>query len=148
MVSTDFHTNRDLDLPIWADFHLAWILRGAVMAVYVQSLCRFLWVNDDRYQRKLTSQELSYLVTQAILVEPTQLHWSRMGVKHSSASQLFIQLYLEADIIKGPHHWLFVRIIHRWPLDSHHKGPTTLKMFPYHDVIMTHLRRHLLRKDK
>ena len=31
----------------------------------------------------------------------------------------------------------FVRGIHRWPVDSSHKGPVTRKMFPFDDVIMT-----------
>ena len=30
----------------------------------------------------------------------------------------------------------FVRGIHRWPVDSPHKGPMTPKMFPLDDVIM------------
>ena len=30
----------------------------------------------------------------------------------------------------------FVRVIHRWPMDSPHKGPVTRKMFPFDDVIM------------
>ena len=30
----------------------------------------------------------------------------------------------------------FVRGIHRWPVDSSHKGPVTWKMFPFDDVIM------------
>ena len=30
----------------------------------------------------------------------------------------------------------FVRKIHRWPVDSPHKGPVTRKMFPIDDVIM------------
>ena len=32
----------------------------------------------------------------------------------------------------------FVREIHRWPVNSPHKGPVTRKMFPFDDVIMTH----------
>ena len=31
----------------------------------------------------------------------------------------------------------FVRGIHRWPMNSLHKGPVTRKMFPFDDVIMT-----------
>ena len=31
----------------------------------------------------------------------------------------------------------FVRWIHRWPVNSPHKGPVTRKMFPFDDVIMT-----------
>ena len=30
----------------------------------------------------------------------------------------------------------FVRGIHRWPVNSPHKGPATPKMFPFDDVIM------------
>ena len=33
----------------------------------------------------------------------------------------------------------FVRGIHRWPLDSPHKGPVTRKMFSFDDVIMWYL---------
>ena len=31
----------------------------------------------------------------------------------------------------------FVRRIHRWPVNSPHKGPITRKMFPFDDVIMS-----------
>ena len=30
----------------------------------------------------------------------------------------------------------FVRVMHRWPVNSPHKGPVTRKMFPFDDVIM------------
>ena len=33
----------------------------------------------------------------------------------------------------------FVRGIHRWPINSPHKGPVTRKMFPFDDVIMCSL---------
>ena len=29
-----------------------------------------------------------------------------------------------------------LRGIHRWPVNSHHKGPVMQKMFPFDDVIM------------
>ena len=32
-------------------------------------------------------------------------------------------------------HWLFVKRIYRWPVDSPHKGPVTQKAFPWNDVI-------------
>ena len=32
----------------------------------------------------------------------------------------------------------FVRGVHRWPMDSPHKGPGTRKMFPFDDVNMKH----------
>ena len=36
----------------------------------------------------------------------------------------------------------FVRGIHRWSVNSPHKGPVTRKMFPFDDVIMHHKRSH------
>ena len=30
----------------------------------------------------------------------------------------------------------FVWVIHRGPVNSHHKGPVTRKMFPFDDIIM------------
>ena len=36
----------------------------------------------------------------------------------------------------------FVRGIHRWPVDSSHKGPVTRKMFLYDDVIMIQSKIH------
>ena len=36
----------------------------------------------------------------------------------------------------------FVRGIHRWPVNSPHKGPVTRKMFPFNDVIVVALSRN------
>ena len=33
----------------------------------------------------------------------------------------------------------FMRGIHRWPVNSPHKGPVARKMFPFDGVIMFHL---------
>ena len=33
---------------------------------------------------------------------------------------------------------VFAMGIHRWPLDSPHKGPVTLTMFPFDDIIINH----------
>ena len=60
-----------------------------------------------------------------------------------------------------PHHCLLMRLfrrrskktpklrvtglcggIHRWPVNSPHKGPVTRKMFPFDDVIMDHFKTH------
>ena len=38
----------------------------------------------------------------------------------------------------------FVRGIHRWPVNSPHKGPVTRKMFPFDDVIMMYIVRVLV----
>ena len=36
------------------------------------------------------------------------------------------------------HYWPFVSGIYWWLVDSPHKGTVMLKVFPYHDVIMSH----------
>ena len=38
--------------------------------------------------------------------------------------------------IKARHDWPFVRGIHRWPVDSPHKGPVMRKACPWHDTVM------------
>ena len=45
-------------------------------------------------------------------------------------------VYSSADQRKhqSPASLAFVREIHRWPVNSPHKGPVTRKMFPFHDV--------------
>ena len=50
------------------------------------------------------------------------VRWSANQRKHQSSPSL-----------------AFVRGIHRWPVNSPHKGPVTWKMFPFDDVIMTTL---------
>ena len=40
---------------------------------------------------------------------------------------------------QSPHYWPFVRGIHRWPVNSLHKGPVTRKTFPFDNVIMPSL---------
>ena len=55
------------------------------------------------------------------------------------ASRLFSQPFIQAQIkenTKVPRNWPFVRGIHRWPVNSPHKGPVTRKLFPFDDVIM------------
>ena len=37
----------------------------------------------------------------------------------------------------------FVRVIHRWPVNSLHKGPVTRKMFPFDDLVMVRWPHHV-----
>ena len=58
----------------------------------------------------------------------------------SPASRLFTQQFIQvADERKhrSSASLAFVMGIHRWPVNSPHKGPVTRKMFPFDDVIMT-----------
>ena len=62
---------------------------------------------------------------------------SLIGLK-SPASRLFTQAFIQEQIkenIKAPRHWAFVRGIHRWPVNSPHKGPVTRKLWTFDDAM-------------
>ena len=51
----------------------------------------------------------------------------------------FIQPHVQTnnkENTKALHYWLPVQGIHRWPMDSSHKGPVMQQAFPCHNVIM------------
>ena len=54
-------------------------------------------------------------------------------------TRLFVQqpaLANDTENTKGREDWPFVRVIHRWPMDSTHEGPVMRKACQRHDVIM------------
>ena len=62
------------------------------------------------------------------------------GRLQSPAPRLFTQPFIQgADQRKNQSSTslAFVRGIHRWPVNSPHKGPVTRKMFPFDDVTMS-----------
>ena len=64
--------------------------------------------------------------------------WTRWRLK-SPASRLFTQTFIQsADQRKhqSSTSLAFAWGVHRWPLNSLHKGPVTRKTFPFDDVIM------------
>ena len=84
-----------------------------------------------------------------------------MNEDQYAVAKLFIQKLYYNDVIMGSmttqipasrwfdqrkHQWsaplTFVRGIHRWPVNSPHKGPVSRKMFSFDDVIKTTLARH------
>ena len=76
---------------------------------FVMSICHY---NDVR-----TSAMASQITSPTIVC--STVYSRRRSKKHKSSASL-----------------AFVRGIHRWPVNSPHKGPVTLKMFPFDDVIM------------
>ena len=69
----------------------------------------------------------------------TMTSWLARWRLKSPASRLFTQSFIQGtDQRKHQSSALlaFVRGIHRWPVNSPHKGPVTRKMFPFDDVIM------------
>ena len=70
------------------------------------------------------------------------LHYSDV-ITSTMASRLFAQLFAQQRKHQSSASLAFVRGIHRWPVDSPHKGPVT-QMFPFDDVIMHTLDLSLL----
>ena len=70
-------------------------------------------------------------------------HYSDV-IMSAMASQITSLTIVYSSVYSGADQWkhqssaslAFVRIIHRWPVNSPHKGPVTRKMFPFDDVIM------------
>ena len=63
----------------------------------------------------------------------------------TSLTIVYSTVYSDADQRKhqSPASLAFVRGIHRRPVNSPHKWPVTRKMFPFDDVIMNHMYRHV-----
>ena len=63
---------------------------------------------------------------------------SPMASQISSLTIVYSTVYSGADQRKHQSFasLAFVGGIHRWPMNSPHKGPVTRKLFPFHDVIM------------
>ena len=61
---------------------------------------------------------------------------SAMASPITSLTIVYSAVYSVAGQHQSSASLVFVRVIHRWPVNSPHKGPVTRKMFPFHDVIM------------
>ena len=80
-----------------------------------------------------------------LLTEPGKFNYNDVTISATvsqitSLTIVYPTLYSAADQRKheSSTSLAFVRGIHRWPVNSLHKGPVTQKMFPFDDVIMRH----------
>ena len=79
-------------------------------------------------------ESLCAVASESIAMTSNWAHWRLK----SPASRLFTQAVIQgADQRKhqSSASLAFVLGIHRWPVNSPHKGPVTRKMFPFDDVI-------------
>ena len=63
-------------------------------------------------------------------------HKERNGVLNHRVPIVCLTVWRRSKKLKAPTSLAFERGIHRWPVDSPHKGPWTRKMFSFDDVIM------------
>ena len=101
-----------------------------------------MWLPCDTRSQVISNQGVAIFPE---YFDPSVTHYSGV-ITGTMASQItscltivYSTFYSGAD--QGKHQssapLAFVRGIHRWPVNSPHKGPVTRKMFPFDDVIMT-----------
>ena len=81
---------------------------------------------------------LSPLAVPKIIVHYNDVIMSTMATQITSLTIVYSSVYSDTDQRKhqSSASLAFVRGIHRWPVNSPHKGPVTRKMFPFDEVIM------------
>ena len=112
---------------------------------WLHSACGSLWnsCSERSYHSKASTNSLAWVEDNSFQqVWSVTSSWAWWRFK-SPGSRLFTPPFIRAQIKEnvkawrhGPFKWDFVREIHRWPVNSPHKGPVMRKMFPFDDVIM------------
>ena len=95
-----------------------------------------------RFSPSLYSDRITY-VTRTWRLGHNLFHYNDV-IMSAMASQITSVMIAYSTVCSGadqrkhqsPASLAFVRGIHRWPVNSPHKGPVTRKMFPFDDVIM------------
>ena len=79
-----------------------------------------------------------FLLQGAMLIHYSEIIVSMMASQITSLTIVYSTVYSGVDQRKhqSSASLAFVQGIHRWQLNSPHKGPVTRKMFPFDDVIM------------
>ena len=108
-------------------FHVLWERE----CIYIYSYIYIYFVNDSyiTFDRNRAVSHLAHYCNVIVVAMASQI---------TSFANVYSIVYSGADQRKHQSSTLlvFVRGIHRWQVDSTHKGPVTQKMFPFDDVIM------------
>ena len=138
-----FHTNIwDVSFYTWPDFNEDKLKRhtGSISCNDLLAKLRrqdITWTNEDRVQ---INRWRSWLATHTwTSIHYSDVMMSAMAFQITGVSIVCSTVCSGAD--KRKHEssgsLSFVRGIHRWPVNSPHKGPVTRIFFPFADVIMT-----------
>ena len=126
--------------------HSSLLTSIAHVAIECLSVVRILSANTSQndYFTKINIETGMGLQARACTLNHKPTHYcvvimNAMASQITGVSIVYSTVCADADPknIKPPRYWPFVRGIHRWPVDSPHKGPVTWKLFPLDDVIMT-----------
>ena len=98
----------------------------------------FIIWNNDRWQ-PLCDQLRLDVSSDVLRTHYNDVIMSMLSSQITSLTVVYSTIYSGTDQRKhqSSASLAFVRGIHRWPLNSPHKGPVTRKMFPFDDVIMS-----------
>ena len=94
-------------------------------------ICIYIYLNISQYDNTLLSIQVDSQHYSDVIM-------SAMASQFTSHTIVCSAVYSGADQRKHqiPASLAFVWGMHRWPVNSTHKRPVTMKMFPYDDVIM------------
>ena len=70
---------------------------------------------------------------------PLWRHMSAMASEITTISYMYsslLRITTNEPCERGPHYWTLLREIHRWSMDSPHKGLVIQRMVPCHDFIL------------
>ena len=124
--------------PVWWQANADLLVIELLVTSFCEIWIVFLWLSYNawkNYQCKIS----------AMLLRPQNkgFHYSdvimgMMASQITSPATVYLTVYSGADQRKhqSSASLAFVRGIHRWPVNSPHKGPIARKMFPFDDVII------------
>ena len=100
-------------------------------------LWRRFWLNNDVIIYCIMCP-LGYIYFRDASIHYSDVIMGAIASQITSLTIVYSSVYSGADQRKNQSSTslAFVRGIHRWPVNSPHKGPVTRKLFPFDDVIM------------
>ena len=104
---------------------------------------RNIWPCKHKYSSDLVVSVNHSGAVLSLLLSIILVHYCDV-IMGATASQITSITIVYSTVYSGSDQWkhkssaslAFVRGIHRWPVNSPHKGPVTRNIFPFHDVIM------------
>ena len=105
------------------------LLQFTPTMLFADELCNWLcWHSSyrEKSQDLVEYFEWPHLINEIDSTHYDDVTWTSYSLKSPIIDCLFNRLYGPTSK-KHPHYWPFVRGIHRWPVNSPHKGPVTPK---------------------
>ena len=141
--ASNCHADSTLNIMFRESYYAAWIS----CYIHLSSRCHSDNALHNRTVRAITSapKTIRTAITGAwpsacnmVTRHHNDVIMGPMASQITSITSVYSTIYSGTDQRKhqSSASLAFVRGIHRWPMNSPHKGPVTQKMFPFDDVIM------------